>query len=177
LSCWRTHATGAGLRAEVALYRMGTIARDELGDPTQALAAFEELRRRYPDGTLRGEAELSIVGLLARSGRYTEALAESATLLGQRSGTERAAELHVLRGNVYREGLGDLTRAASEYGLASVETGRPATVDEALFLHAVTLEALGRQTDAVERYRQYLTRVHPAHEKEARKRLQRLSLP
>lgn len=177
LACWRAQVTGGGLRSEVALYNMGTIARDELGDQPQALAAFEELRRHYPDGTLRTEAELSIVGLLARTGRYADALAESARLLGQRVGNERAAELHVLRGNVYREGFGDLTRAADEYRLATNQLGRPATADEALFLHAVTLEAMGRHAEAVERYREYLTRVHPAHEKEARQRLLRLSLP
>ncbi len=181
LACWRAQAAGGGLRAQVALYRMGTIARDELHDPAAALDAFEELRRRYPEGTLRTETGLSIVGLLASTGRYAAALTESAALLDRRGASERAAELHVLRGNIYREGLGDLPRAADEYRLALGQTGRPATIDEALFLHAVTLEALGRRSDAVEQYRQYLGRAHPAQEHEhvqdARQRLQRLSPP
>ncbi|HEY2901887.1 MAG TPA: FecR domain-containing protein [Polyangia bacterium] len=178
LACWRAQASGGGLRAEVALYKVGTIARDELHEPSEALAAFEELRHRYPDGTLRTEAELSIVGLLARTGRYDEALTESAALLEKHGANERAAELHLLRGNVFREGRGDLGRAVEEYRLAAVaEAGRPATVDEATFLYAVTLEAAGRRLEAVEGYRAYVGRTHAAHEGEARVRLQRLTRP
>jgi tetratricopeptide (TPR) repeat protein len=177
LACWRGQVANGGLRAEVALYKVGTIARDELHDPPQALAAFEELRRRYPDGAMRIEAELSIVGLLARTGRYDDALTESATLLETRRAGERAAELHLLRGNVLREGLGDLGRALTEYRLASTSTGRPATVDEAAFLSAVTLEALGKRTEATAAYRAYLERTHPTHQAAAETRLRRLTAP
>ena len=100
---------------------------------------------------------------------------ESATLLEKHGANERAAELHLLRGNVFREGRGDLGRAAAEYRLAAAETDRPATVDEAMFLYAVTLEAAGQRAEAVDAYRAYLRREHATHEGEARVRLQRLT--
>ena len=52
-----------------------------------------------------------------------EALDESAALLERGSSPERAAELRLLRGNLYRE-LGDLTRAEHEYRLAAELTAQ-----------------------------------------------------
>ncbi|MEA2698204.1 MAG: hypothetical protein QOI66_2475 [Myxococcales bacterium] len=180
LACLRVQASGAGLAAETALYEIGKMTRDELHDPAAALATFETVRQRFPDGVLRIETALSIVELLARTGRYYQALDDSAALLARAGNAERAAELHLLRGNIYREALSDLTRAAQEYtqaaGLSSgaSRASRAATADEAQFLHAVTLEALGQRDQAAAGYRQYLNRARPVHEREAWERLERL---
>jgi hypothetical protein len=177
LSCLRVQASGSGLAAETALYEIGKMTRDELHDPAAALAVFEALRQRYPDGALRAETALSIVELLARTGRYYQALDDSAALLAGPENGARAAELHLLRGNIYREALSDLTRAAQEYKQAagrSSAASRANTADEALFLHAVSLEALGQRDQAAAGYRQYLSRARPAHERDVRQRLERL---
>jgi len=174
LKCLEHQAAGTGLDAEIALYEIGKIKRGALGDPAGALAAFQSLRERFPDGTLRAEAELSAVELLARLGRHRAALDASATLLQEGRVGERAAELHLLRGNLYRESLGDLARAATEYRLAAGGSSHKATDDKASFLLAVTLEGLGRRAEAADAYRRYLQRPNPAHEADARARLRRL---
>jgi ferric-dicitrate binding protein FerR (iron transport regulator) len=122
LPCLRAQAAGDGLRAQIALFHIGRINQEDLREPAGALATFEELRRRFPAGPLRAECDLSIVQLLAAAGRHGEALEESAALLARRSSPERAAELRLLRGNLYREAL-DLTRAEYEYRQAA-ELGR-----------------------------------------------------
>jgi hypothetical protein len=170
-ACLRAQANGAGLSAETALYELAKLTRDDLRDPAGALAALEELRRRFPGGALRVETDLSAVELLARVGRYGEALDESAAVLSRGATSEQEAELHLLRGNVYREALGDLTRAVDEYRLAAERATRRPIADEAAFLHAVATEALGRRDAAAELYRRYLARPQPAHESAARARL------
>ena len=123
LSCLRAQAAGGGLRAQIALFHIGRINQEDLHEPAGALATFEELRRRFPGGPLRAESDLTIVQLLAAAGRHGEALEESAALLERGSSPERAAELRLLRGNLYRQ-LGDLTRAEHEYRLASELTAQ-----------------------------------------------------
>jgi len=180
LPCLRAQAAGGGLRAQIALFHIGRINQEDLREPAGALATFEELRRRFPGGPLRAESDLSIVQLLAAAGRHGEALEESAALLARGSSPERAAELRLLRGNLYRQALGDLTRAEYEYRLAcdltSLTSTAPATptADEALYLHALSLEALGRRLEAQGRYHIYLGRERPAHATQAREALLRL---
>jgi ferric-dicitrate binding protein FerR (iron transport regulator) len=118
LPCLRAQAAGGGLQAQIALFHIGRINQEDLHEPAGALATFEELRRRFPGGPLRAESDLTIVQLLAALGRHDEALEESAALLDRGSSPERAAELRLLRGNLYRQ-LGDLARAEHEYRLAS----------------------------------------------------------
>jgi ferric-dicitrate binding protein FerR (iron transport regulator) len=177
LPCLRAQAAGAGLRAQIALFHIGRINQEDLREPAGALATFEELRRRFPGGPLRAECDLSIVQLLAAAGRHDEALEESAALLARGASPERGAELRLLRGNLYREALGDLARAEHEYFLAFDPTSPAAATpaaDEALYLHALSLEALGRRLEARDRYQLYLARERPAHAKEAREALLRL---
>jgi ferric-dicitrate binding protein FerR (iron transport regulator) len=119
LPCLRVQAAGAGLRAQIALFHIGRINQEDLGEPAAALATYEELRRRFPRGPLRAESDLSIVQLLATTGRHGEALDESAALLARGSSPERAGELHLLRGDLYREALQDLAQAEREYRLAA----------------------------------------------------------
>ena len=138
--CFGARAAGSGLGAEMALYEMARLRRDVLRDAAGALAVLGEYRQRFQRGSLRNEVDLSRVELLALLGRGAEALQESAALLDSATGRERAAELHLLRGNVYRHDLGDLQAAASEY--AQVEAQGGARGAEAAALRAACLEAL-----------------------------------
>ena len=79
-------------------------------EPAGALATFEELRRRFPGGPLRAESDLSIVQLLAATGTPRRGARGERGPARAGLGPERAAELRLLRGNLYRQALGDLAR-------------------------------------------------------------------
>jgi ferric-dicitrate binding protein FerR (iron transport regulator) len=121
LACWQAQARGQGLAAEIAAYELGRLQRDVLANPAAALEAFQACRLRFPLGSLRPEVDLSIVELLPVLGRYQQALDESAALLAASPGAQRRAELHRLRGDVYRDGLGDTAQAQREYALAGAQ--------------------------------------------------------
>jgi hypothetical protein len=124
--CFAAQTGGTGLGAELALYELARLRRDVLGDLRGALAALDDHRARFASGSLRQEVELFRVELLARLGRAHEALVSSAELLASPRGHERAAELHLLRGNVFRQDLGDPASAAREYRAAEARGGAAA---------------------------------------------------
>jgi hypothetical protein len=121
LGCWQARSRGPGLAAEIAAYEIGRLQRDALANPAAALEAFQACRQRFPRGSLRPEVDLSIVELLPVLGRFQQALDESAALLATSPVPERRAELHRLRGDVYRDGLGDTAAAMREYALARAQ--------------------------------------------------------
>jgi hypothetical protein len=157
----------------MALYEVARLRRDVLRDAAGALAALGEYRERFPRGSLRNEVDLSRVELLAELGRSRQALEESAALLESASGRERAAELHVLRGNVFRRDLGDLHAAALEYSQAEARAG--ARGAEASRLHGACLEALGDVAGALQAYRRYASVPGQPHAAEVSRRIEQLS--
>jgi tetratricopeptide (TPR) repeat protein len=137
------------------------------------LSALETYRRRFPNGSLGSEADLAHVVLLTRLGRHDEALAESQELLDSPKGSERAVELHLLRGNVYRKSLGNLALAAAEYAKAETLDG---SNSEATYLLGACLEELGDSGAATRAYRRYLDKAPKGKRAgEVRERLARLS--
>jgi hypothetical protein len=149
LACYRRLSATDGLAAEVALHEAAVLCRDRLGDAERALALLREHRARFPAGALAREVSLSIVELLPRLGQHRQALDESTALLAAESDGARAAELHLLRGTAYREGLGDCVRAETEYALAA----RGRTAPAASFWRGVCLEQIGRFAEAAAAYR------------------------
>ena len=133
---------------------MARLRRDALHDPNGALAALDDYRQRFPSGSLRNEVALSRLELLSQLGRGREALRESEALLASAKGEERAAELHMLRGNVYRSDLGDFRAAAREYEQAEARGGAQGA--EATRLRGASLEAAGDSAGALQAYRRYL---------------------
>jgi TolA-binding protein len=177
VACYGRLAGGGGLVAQTALYEQARLLAWQVGDLPAALAALQEHRRRFPGGALRAEVDLTLVELLPRLGRFREALAQSAALLSQHPRHERAAELHLLRGNVLRETFEDHARAGLEY--ASVREVLPPgqlseIADDAAFFEAVCLEA-DRRPEAADAYRRYLAGQAPRHAAEARARLSALA--
>jgi hypothetical protein len=152
--CYAQRAAGSGLSAEAALYDMARLRRDALQDANGALAALNDYRQRFPNGSLLNEVGLSRLELLSELGRGREALRESEALLASAKGQERAAELHMLRGNVLRRELSDGRAAAAEY--AKVEAFGGTLGAEATRLRGVSLEAIGDAPGALEAYRRYL---------------------
>jgi hypothetical protein len=157
----------------MALYEVARLRRDVLHDAAGALAALREHGQRFARGSLRNEVELSRIELLAQLGRSQEALSESEALLGSETGRERAAELHVLRGNVYQRDLGDPRSAAAEYAQAEARGGTLGA--EAARLRGACLEALGDVRGALRAYQQYLAVPGQPHAAEVRRQVERLS--
>ncbi|HEX7505838.1 MAG TPA: tetratricopeptide repeat protein, partial [Polyangia bacterium] len=172
LGCYQARAAKTGLAGETAQYELARLLRDALGEPERALAAFRDQRARFPTGALRPEADLSIIELLPRLGRHSEALVETDKFLATHAPAERRGEIRLLRGNIFREVLHDLDKAEREYARGSESGGR--TGDDCRFLHAVCLEALGRREDARQAYQTYLLRAGAAHVQEAKARLDHL---
>jgi hypothetical protein len=173
LDCYGRQSQKTGMSGELALYEIAKLRKDVLSDYKGALEALDTYVARFPNGSLRGEVQLSRVEILGRLGRNDEALSESSRLLETPWGKERASGLHLLRGNVYRQSLHDFARAEAEYALLSDERG--ANGDEAQFQRAFCLERLGQVPAAVAIYQSYLKRQHPRHASEAQARIQALS--
>jgi hypothetical protein len=174
-ACFVERARGSGLGAEMALYELGRLRRDVLGDSRGALAALEQHAARFPSGSLRREVEMSALGLLVQLGRSREALARSSALLESQSGGERRAELHLFRGQVFRRNLNDLRAAEREYAQAEALAG--STAAEATYLRGLCLEALAEPRAASEAYRRYLEKPSRPRAADVQRRLDRLSSP
>lgn len=176
LACFETAARGSNLGAEVALYEAARLYRDELADPGRAIATLQEARRRFPSGALGAEIGVTLAELLPKVGRYREALDESAALLGGRPGPRRASELHLLRGDVLRAGLGSCAEADAEYE-AAARSDDERVADPASFWRAVCFEARGRTADARAAFARYLARGRAARAADARRHLKALEGP
>jgi hypothetical protein len=173
MGCYQQQAAQGGLAGEAALYEIARLWRDAFHDSARALAAFREQKSRFPRGVLSIEADLSIIELLPRLDRHAEALVESERYLKEHPAGERRSEIHLLRGNIYREAMRDFERAEREYAEGAESRGR--TGDESRFLRAVCLETMGRTQEARRAYESYLSQPKSVHAAEAKKRLERLS--
>lgn len=90
-------ARGRGLDAEWALYRLGTLRQHKLRDSEGALRAWREHRRRFRNGSLRQETDLSIIETLVRLKRHREAFARAESFLAEYPESERRAEMERLK--------------------------------------------------------------------------------
>jgi hypothetical protein len=170
--CFSERAAGTGLGAEMALYEMARLRRDVLRDGNGALRALDDYRQRFPHGSLRHEVSITRVELLSDLGRSREALNESAALLGSASGQERAAELHLLRGNIFRRDLKDIASAVVEYAKAESLGGVLAA--ESTRLRGMSLEAMGDVEGALAAYRRYLAADGAPRKAEVTRRVEAL---
>jgi hypothetical protein len=176
VACYGRLAAGSGLLARTALYEQARLLAWQLRDLPGALTTLREHRRRFPDGALRAEVDLTLVEVLPRLGQFREALDESQALLARHPRHERTAELRLLRGNVLRESFRDYARAGREYAAvrAAVSAGDASAIaDDAAFFEAVCLEADG-SPGAADAYRRYLAGPAPRHAAQARARLSAL---
>jgi hypothetical protein len=166
-------AQSSGLSAEAALYELARLRRDVQQDAKGALAALNEYRDRFPHGSLRNEVGLSRVELLSELSRSREALNEAEALLGSAKGGERAAELYLLRGDIFRRDLADFAQAALEYAKAEKLGGGFGA--EATRLRGLSLEALGDVEGALAAYRRYLSGPDQPRKGEVNRRIEALT--
>ncbi len=170
--CFLKRAEGSGIGAEMALYEVARLRRDVLADPAGALQALSDYRRRFPSGSLRREADMSQLELLVQLGRSNDALRQTEELLASSAAGERAAELHLLRGHIFRKNLGQWRAAEREYALA--ETASGASHIEASYFRGVCLQALGELAAARAAYERYLEQGGRNYGTEVRRRLESL---
>lgn len=93
LAIFESVARGQGASAENAAYEAGRVLRDQLGRPSQALAAWNRYRARFPHGVLRAETDISIIETLASQGDTDQALSEAQAFLERYPRNERRAEV------------------------------------------------------------------------------------
>ncbi len=89
----RREYPGSKYRSD-ALFTIGEIYQDDLNDPEQARAAFQEFLRRYPHNRLAEDAQRSILELdrKAQDQKETEARTEAKTEAKKKSGKETAEQ-------------------------------------------------------------------------------------
>lgn len=144
----------SGPRAEAALYELGRLRLRFLGQPAQALAAFEEHARRFPAGALSLESSLSAVEARLSLGQDEPALREMDSFLGRHGQSERAADVRWLRASLLQS-RGDCRRALPDLRALSADGSRAA---DALFLLATCARSGGDLAEARARLLEYQRR-------------------
>jgi TolA-binding protein len=147
--------SGAGPRAELALYERGRLLLKHLDEPERARRVFLEHRRRFPDSSLGPEVGLSLIEASLQAKQLPEAAREIDAFLARYPSTERRDELRLVRANLARDS-GDCARAERDYEPLARGAGKLA--EEALHSWAYCRRRLGDETGARERLREYLRR-------------------
>jgi TolA-binding protein len=156
-------ANGHGPRADLALYELGRILQLHLGRPEGALESYLRYEREYPRGSLSQEVEISAIELELQRRDLNAALGQMGGFLERHPNSERAPEVHLLRGDVLRE-RGDCKAALAEYQRADAPRA-----DDALFFTAWCQQKLGRRDDAGKSFTEYLKQFSSGrHAAEAR---------
>lgn len=97
LGCYQILANGSGMTAELALFEQARLEGKVLRRPERALSTLSEYRRRFPNGSLRGEVMLAQIDWLQAAGDSARALEVVDEALASGLLREREAELLRLR--------------------------------------------------------------------------------
>jgi ferric-dicitrate binding protein FerR (iron transport regulator) len=144
----------ADLAEQIAAYRLG-LSRRTAGDAPGAIAAWLEVRRRWPRGALAREVDLGILEARLQGGS-AQALAEATRFLRVHPGSEQRGEVLAIRAQLLHQ-TARHAEALADYDAALA--ARPARRrQEAVFGRASCLHALARMDEARTAYRQYLDR-------------------
>jgi outer membrane protein assembly factor BamD (BamD/ComL family) len=149
----------------MALYELGRLRQQRLNDPVGALDAFRRYRSQFPGGPLRPEVDLSILQLALEDGKSEGAVEESTEFLAANPASERAEEVHLVRGNLLR-GQGECRRALEDYR----QVQSPLYAEDALYFSAVCHRQLGEDEGFRESLRAYLQRFPAGQYAEAARR-------
>jgi tetratricopeptide (TPR) repeat protein len=141
LEIYRTLAQKTGPVAENAAYEIGRLLNDR-GQSAAAVAAWRRYRSDYPNGSLRVEADVSIIETLARSGEVDDALTEATDFLRRRPDSERRGEIARVAGDLYRS-RGDCRHAVGAYQVALSASRARDVTEAASFYRAACLVRVG----------------------------------
>jgi TolA-binding protein len=140
---------------DLELYELALLKQRHLGDPKGALESLQAYRTEFPAGALRQEVDLSVMQTEAALGQSETVLIESARFLAEHPQSERADDVHLLRGDLLRK-MGGYEQAAAEYRAVAL-AGGPA-LDDALYYWAYCRRQLGDGASAARALRDYLNR-------------------
>jgi TolA-binding protein len=146
-------AQGHGAHAGLALVELARLRQRRLGDPDGALRAYLRYEKEYPEGALMQEVELSVIELRLERSDLAGALSQMDRFLDEHPNSEKAPEVHLLRGNVLRD-RGDCKGAIREYRHVTGAT----IEDDALYFTAACQQKLGNEDEAAGTLRDYVTR-------------------
>jgi TolA-binding protein len=142
-----------GPRAELAIIELGRLQQLHLGLADKALATYLRYQREYPHGTFLQEVALDVIELQLQRHELDAAREQMNKFLDRFSKSERAPEVHLLRGDVLRE-QGDCRHAIDDYAKATA----PAQADDALYFTAWCQQRLSRRDEAAAGFAEYLRR-------------------
>jgi hypothetical protein len=147
-------APASALPGETPLLSGALLQLRQKRDARGALAALDEYRARYPNGTLKREAESARIDALLLLGRNDEALAELRDLTPQPGG--RGQELRLIRGEL--TAASDCQRAVVDFDRILNEQAAAALVERALHGRAACRLRLGDEPGAIHDLSEYLRR-------------------
>lgn len=169
-ACYRPFLSGTGLAAQNALYGLAALERDQ-GRTSDALALFEEHRRRFPAGLLAPEVSLEVLRLLVDERRFAKAVEEAEQFTRRFERDARGPEVRLLRANLLCAELGQREAARQAY-LEGAAAARDGAREEALCAMARCAQLQGERAQAREDWRRYLDEFpRGAHAQEARDQL------
>ncbi len=138
LNLYRSLALRGGPVGENAEYEIGSLLRDDLHQPVQAVSAWRAYRASHPRGLLSVEAEISVIETLVSMGAKAQALSDASDFVAHHPDNERRAEISRLAGDLARE-RGDCDKAIAAYDVAIAAARSQATADRASYHRAVCL--------------------------------------
>lgn len=144
----------SALSGETSLLGEALLQLRQKRDARGALAALDEYRARYPNGTLTREAETARIDALLLLGRNDEALAELGALTLQPVGRDQ--ELRLIRGELAAPT--DCKRAFVDFDRILNEQATAAVVERALHGRAACRLRTGDETGATRDLTEYLRR-------------------
>lgn len=156
-----------GAHAELAVYELGRVTQRYLGDNDAAIRWLRTYQRRFPDGALRQEIELSLIESSVARPEQALQLIDAFLVTYQRS--ERRHEVRLLRANILR-GKSDFGGALSEYERVLGGKPRPALADDATYFAALCEAKLGRLEASKRRLEAYLERFVAGKHRDAAER-------
>jgi hypothetical protein len=147
-------ATASELAGETPLLSEALTRLRQKRDARGALATLDVYRARYPDGTLKHEAESARIDALLLLGRDDEALAELRRLTLQAHG--RDLELRLIRGELAAPT--DCAFAVADFDRIVVERTPQSFAERALYGRAACRARLGDEAGAKSDLAEYLRR-------------------
>ncbi len=146
-------ARGTGAGAANALFSLGALRYDILGDADGAVSAWEEYLKRFPGGSFTGEAHLALFDALRAGKRSAEAVEHGRAALERIKDTVRKRELVLGLAEILHLQLGKFENALDLY--RQVVGGSDPVADRAGYLIVdchLKMKSLDKARKALEEY-------------------------
>ena len=171
IACYSRFAQGSGLAAENALFLLG-LSAEKQGDVDGALAHWNELARRFPDGALAPETELSSLRAMVHLHHFDQALATARDFRARYASEARLPEVLLIQAKLLCSHRRELAPALQAFEAVQRSQASTEVRQEALFAAASCQLSLGHRSAGEEALRRYLEQYpDAAHSDDARRLL------